>query len=87
MLKIFRQLMSPQPASEESPSTPARVPTRFFRDKDALPEVSEGNTEADWALWEDSVAAFEQQGQADTVPAPLQPDQSASAIKGKRHQG
>lgn len=37
----------------------------------ALPEVVEGNSDADWALWEDSVAFQESGPLHDTVPSAL----------------
>jgi hypothetical protein len=61
MLKFFKS--SPKPA--ETAARPARpVQARATRPParsqptapPPLPEVSEGNQESDWALWEDSVA-------------------------------
>jgi hypothetical protein len=72
-----------QPRREASP----RRKTAVHRGLDPLaplptPEVTEGNSEADWSLWEDSVAV--QDGQfsdpyPDTLAMPLQATENPEA--------
>ncbi len=63
MLKFFKSAPKPtapaKPAATAKPrpaasAAPARVGTPPV--PPPLPEVSEGNQESDWAMWEDSVA-------------------------------
>ena len=68
---------APQPG-RKSAATPVRTPSRptsgqrhapRFLDTAPLPEVvAEGNTQADWSVWEDSVMALDSQMQT-LVPA------------------
>jgi hypothetical protein len=73
---------APQPG-RKSIATPVRTPARStssrsdahlrhaprFADTAPLPEVvAEGNTQADWSMWEDSVMALDSQMQ-DLVPS------------------
>lgn len=65
-----------------APPRRAKAPVRQH-ELPSLPEVTEGNTEADWSAWEDSVAfqesTFNGQWMARTQPSPLTPsDPSAS---------
>jgi hypothetical protein len=58
MFKFFKRWASNADTSEARPA--AKQPSRpAGRPRDypppPLPEVTEGNTEADWSLWEDSV--------------------------------
>jgi hypothetical protein len=52
------------PAARRTPARDADTKKSSFVDSDfeplPLPEVKEGSGPEDWALWEDSVAAFEQ---------------------------
>lgn len=67
MLKFFKPkpppgASAPSRAAASSPRTPSRPPARSHPGAGLppapppLPEVSEGNQESDWAMWEDSVA-------------------------------
>lgn len=62
MLNFFKRKPD-KPAADEAPARPRPRPstqTRSSRQPSSepppLPEVTEGNLESDWALWEDSVA-------------------------------
>jgi len=58
---------SGKPASSRSDASPWHA--QRFLDTAPLPEVvGEGNTQADWSMWEDSVMALDSQLQ-DIVPA------------------
>ena len=69
MFKLLKRLLvhsAPQPA----PRTPRKPSARRVRPRDetvdaapAAPDVVEGNSEQDWALWEDSVAMLDSQMQ------------------------
>lgn len=62
----------------------------------ALPEVvGEGNTQADWSVWEDSMTALDSQMQEDVMPSarvyvrdsrhgPLDDTDAFSSVRGKR---
>lgn len=62
MLKFFKR--TPPAAAKPAPSAPVAARPRTPSGSKAgtvpepppLPEVSEGNLDSDWALWEDSVA-------------------------------
>lgn len=64
MLKFFKSAPKPAPAkqarpapsAQARPATPAAARTGMPPTPPPLPEVSEGNQESDWAMWEDSVA-------------------------------
>lgn len=65
MLKFFKSAPKPAPAparpttvARPRPSTPNSSSARAGTPPvpPPLPEVSEGNQESDWAMWEDSVA-------------------------------
>lgn len=61
MLNFFKRKPD-KPAAEDAPARPRQRPTQARGAKQPstepppLPEVTEGNLESDWALWEDSVA-------------------------------
>ncbi len=65
MLKFFKSTPKPPapakparpaPSAQARPTTPAAARTGMPPAPPPLPEVSEGNQESDWAMWEDSVA-------------------------------
>jgi hypothetical protein len=61
MLKFFKRPTPPvaprQPATASNRSAQARAGSAALPpEPPPLPEVTEGNQESDWALWEDSVA-------------------------------
>jgi hypothetical protein len=64
MLKFFKSAPKPAPArparpapsAQVRPAAPAAARTGMPPTPHPLPEVSEGNQESDWAMWEDSVA-------------------------------
>ena len=66
MFKFLKRSAVPEPRKP----APARQPAAKTRPPDlraepaALPEVTEGNEQTDWALWEDSVAALDSQMQS-----------------------
>ncbi len=81
MLKFFKRT-PPEPAK---PAAAARPPARPAPPRAAraaglppepppLPEVSEGNLDSDWALWEDSVAFQDSQ-----MPSSFNPLESVRA--------
>jgi hypothetical protein len=53
-----------QPRKQKAQCQAARNIRQRPRDTRAAVAVHEGNTEADWQLWEDSVVAFDSQFQA-----------------------
>ena len=61
MLSFFKR--SPKPSGRPSRRGPAAASGRPALPEEPLPlpEVSEGNLESDWALWEDSVAFLDSQ--------------------------
>jgi hypothetical protein len=76
----------PEPASRHAPR---------FLDTAPLPEVvAEGNTQADWSMWEDSVMALDSQMDAlvpadrvyvrDTRPSQFEDVDAFSSVRGKR---
>lgn len=83
MFDFFKRAPRPSPgAVHTNRANPQRVSnaSRALASLEPLPipEVSEGNTEADWSMWEDSVAfQNSQMPQYDevTVPAELAPKQ------------
>lgn len=69
MFKLLKRLLAPAPA-RPAQRAPVRPDPRRRRSRDeavaaplAAPEVVEGNSEQDWALWEDSVAMLDSQMQ------------------------
>lgn len=62
MLNFFKRKPEaseqPSPAAQTRPRAPvqARGKAAPVMDPPPLPEVTEGNLESDWAMWEDSVA-------------------------------
>lgn len=63
MLKFFKPKPAPGAgAPKRGAASPPRTPSRKHPEAGLppapppLPEVSEGNQESDWAMWEDSVA-------------------------------
>ena len=50
--------------AQNQPSRNIRHRLRDSRAALAVPEVHEGNSDADWQLWEDSTVAFESQFQS-----------------------
>lgn len=93
-----------QTSSSARPQEPARTPpvpaepprsTPRFADTAPLPEVvSEGNTQADWSAWEDSMMSLDSQLQEvlpntriyvrETRPSQLDDIDPFSSVKGKR---
>ena len=77
---LKRRTAEPVQPVRKSVATPVRTPrsapprpdsrhTPRFADTAPLPEVvAEGNTQADWSMWEDSVMALDSQMQ-DLVPS------------------
>ena len=65
MFKFFKRSVEPV-AKQPPPRKPARKPrvVEVRLDAGPLPEVTEGNEQSDWALWEDSVAALDSQMQS-----------------------
>jgi hypothetical protein len=69
MLKFLKALVAPTPAPAPIRTrAPVRRPAaRLSRPAPlgpaAVPEITEGNDEKDWALWEDSVVAMDSQMQ------------------------
>lgn len=64
MFRIFRPAaaQSTIPKNGPRPATaPARRRPAEGHAPPPLPEVTEGNSHEDWALWEDSVSAFDTQ--------------------------
>jgi hypothetical protein len=63
---MFKFLKRSVPTSKPKPAAP-RKSSRSRADErtepSPLPEVTEGNEQTDWALWEDSVAALDSQMQ------------------------
>jgi len=92
MFDFFKRWLSPAPAAPP-PRRPTRRTTTSTK-KSAiaapapLPEVVEGSDESDWALWEDSKAAFDSRilglsrasgyGKLDTGFADTQPSELGS---------
>lgn len=99
---------APQPM-RKSVATPVRTPTRSapprpdsslrhmprFADTAPLPEVvAEGNTQADWSMWEDSVMAMDSQMQEilpsdrvyvrDARPSQMDDVDAFASVRGKR---
>ena len=99
---------APQP-SRKSLATPVRTPAKpaasrpdsssrsmpRFADTAPLPEVvAEGNTQADWSMWEDSVMALDSQMQdlvphnrvyvREATPSQLDDIDAFSSVRGKR---
>ena len=49
-----------RPTARERPQPAPAAPASGFGDSTALPEVvNEGNTQADWSMWEDSMNALD----------------------------
>ncbi|WP_325111745.1 hypothetical protein [Ramlibacter sp.] len=85
---------SPRPITPRSQSTAAHHQPRFV-DTAPLPEVvAEGNTQADWSMWEDSVMQLDSQMQdiapskrvyvRETRPSQLDDIDAFSSVRGKR---
>jgi hypothetical protein len=94
---------APQPG-RKSVATPTRTPPRpdaglrhapRFADTAPLPEViAEGNTQADWSVWEDSVMALDSQMQTlvpadrvyvrDTRPSQFEEVDAFAGVRSKR---
>jgi len=66
----------PLPPAPGRPASPAPEPP-------PLPEVTEGNLESDWALWEDSVAFQDSQAPSDFSPLDSVRDRSQPAKEEK----
>jgi hypothetical protein len=66
---MFKFLKRSVPTPKPKPAAPQHKPASRSRGYDArtepgpVPEVTEGNEQTDWALWEDSVAALDSQMQ------------------------
>lgn len=68
---LRRRSAPPSPVAHKKPPTPARQPAADASSTlpPPLPEVvGEGNTQADWSAWEDSMTALDSQLQ-DLVPS------------------
>jgi hypothetical protein len=66
MFKFLRRPAVPEPSRPAAPRKAAaksRAP-EARPEPAVLPEVTEGNEQTDWALWEDSVAALDSQMQS-----------------------
>jgi len=85
---------SPRPATSRAQSASTHYHPRFA-DTAPLPEVvAEGNTQADWSMWEDSVMALDSQMQEltpgnrvyvrDTGASQLDEVDAFSSVRGKR---
>ena len=66
MFKFLKRFTEPQPKKpvrrrKKSSGSPA---TEITSGPAPLPQVTEGNEETDWSLWEDSVTALDSQMQA-----------------------
>lgn len=64
MFRIFRPAAAQSTIAKSGPRPGAASARRKTVDALAplpLPQVTEGNTQDDWALWEDSVTAFDSQ--------------------------
>jgi hypothetical protein len=63
---MFKFLKRSVPATKQKPAAPRKA-TKSRADErtepSPLPEVTEGNEQSDWALWEDSVVALDSQMQ------------------------
>jgi hypothetical protein len=97
MLNFFKRKPGPQP--EAKPARPARPRPPAAAGRSALPaepaplpEVTEGNLETDWAMWEDSVAfqdsqmpssfnALDSVRTRESEPAPLDKADPFSAVR------
>lgn len=85
---------SPRPSTSRPQSASTHYHPRFA-DTAPLPEVvAEGNTQADWSMWEDSVMALDSQMQditpsnrvyvRDTRPSQLDEVDAFSSVRNKR---
>jgi hypothetical protein len=66
MFKFLKRLAVPEP-SRPAPARKAAAKPRAAEARPepaVLPEITEGNDQTDWALWEDSVAALDSQMQS-----------------------
>ena len=61
MFRWFKRGPDPSAGAGQRPAQPQRaVPASGFGDSRALPEVvNEGNSPADWRMWEDSMTAVD----------------------------
>lgn len=79
MLNFFKRKPADTPTNSRKPAagTPARArPSAPPAEPAPLPEVTEGNLESDWALWEDSVAFQDSQMPSDLSPLEAVKDRS-----------
>ena len=63
---LKRSVPTPKPKTKPAPQRKAAGTSRGFDariEPGPLPEVTEGNEQTDWALWEDSVVALDSQMQ------------------------
>ena len=100
MFNWLKGRKAPAPKREARPATPVPKPTTARRRSTGpaplpVPEVvAEGNTEADWSAWEDSMTALDSQMQGlgasnrvhvrETRPSQLDDPDAFSSVKGKR---
>jgi len=65
MFKFLKRSVFPdaKPAPRRKPAAKSGAPKPGL-EPGPLPEVTEGNEQSDWALWEDSVAALDSQMQS-----------------------
>jgi hypothetical protein len=63
MFKFLKPIAAKDETPRRKPEPPKASKPRQPRPlgPGPLPEVTEGNSQADWELWEDSVAAFDSQ--------------------------
>lgn len=68
MLRIFERLIRKSRTEGPQQALPSAFPNTipYFQETlySSLPEVTEGNTEAEWAAWEEAVRDLEQRVQA-----------------------
>jgi hypothetical protein len=91
---VATPVRTPAQCAPRRPEPSARHAPRFA-DTAPLPEVvAEGNTQADWSMWEDSVMALDSQMQdlvpsnrvyvRDTRPSQLDDVDAFASVRGKR---
>lgn len=67
MFKFLKRSSAPEPrkpAPQRKPAAKQSAQDPRLPEPSVLPEVTEGNEQTDWALWEDSVAALDSQMQS-----------------------
>ena len=76
-----RELPAPVARGRQDSAAPRFADTVALEPEVPLPQVSEGNSDADWALWESAVNEMEARRHAPAVPsgAPGEPSAGGSA--------